>query len=70
MNAILLTLFVSLLLAGLFIVLFIEERTSRTRAGSSPEQDALMPFSTTEKSVPARRACPAKSMPSGNGPRG
>ncbi len=42
MNVLILTVFLSLLLALLFLLFFIRER--RTQGMSSPEQDALRPF--------------------------
>jgi len=42
MNVLLLTVFLSMLLAALFLLFFIRER--RTQGISSPEQDALRPF--------------------------
>ena len=42
MNILILTVFLSLLLASLFLLFFIRER--RTQGLSSPEQDALRPF--------------------------
>jgi hypothetical protein len=42
MNVLLLTVFLSLLLAALFLLFFIRER--RTRGFDTPEQDALRPF--------------------------
>ncbi len=42
MNVLILTVFLSLLLASLFLLFFIRER--RTQGLSSPEQDALRPF--------------------------
>lgn len=42
MNVLILTVFLSLLLAGLFLLFFVRER--RTQGLSSPEQDALRPF--------------------------
>lgn len=42
MNVLILTVFLSLLLASLFLLFFVRER--RTQGLSSPEQDALRPF--------------------------
>jgi len=42
MSVLVLTIFLSLLLVSLFIVLFIGER--RRKGFGSPEQDALLPF--------------------------
>jgi len=42
MNVLLLTVFLSLLLAALFLLFFVRER--RSQDISSPEQDALRPF--------------------------
>ncbi|HSH09627.1 MAG TPA: hypothetical protein VK995_04530 [Oceanipulchritudo sp.] len=42
MSVLLLTIFLSLLLVALFVVLFIGER--RKKGFGSPEQDALIPF--------------------------
>ena len=42
MNVLLLTVFLSTLLAALFLLFFIQER--RTNQHASPEQDALRPF--------------------------
>jgi hypothetical protein len=42
MNVLILTVFLSLLLALLFLLFFVRER--RTEGLSSPEQDALRPF--------------------------
>ena len=42
MNVLILTVFLSLLLAALFLLFFVRER--RTQGISSPEQDALRPF--------------------------
>jgi hypothetical protein len=44
MNVLLLTVFLSTLLAILFLVCFIRMR--KDESGSSPEQDALRPFET------------------------
>lgn len=46
MNVLILTVFLSTLLAALFLLFFIQERRSNLHA--SPEQDALRPF-TFEK---------------------
>ncbi|MGB0744401.1 MAG: hypothetical protein ACPGSB_07725 [Opitutales bacterium] len=42
MNVLILTVFLSLLLAALFLLFFIREK--RTQGICSPEQDALRPF--------------------------
>lgn len=42
MEILLLTVFLSLLLASLFLVLFLRDRQARTH--SSPEQESLIPF--------------------------
>lgn len=42
MNVLILTVFLSLMLASLFLLFFIRER--RTQGFGSPEQDALRPF--------------------------
>jgi len=42
MKVLLLTVFLSTVLAAFFIVLFLRDRTQKHR--SSPEQDALLPF--------------------------
>ena len=42
MNVLLLTVFLSLLLAALFLLFFVREK--RTQGICSPEQDALRPF--------------------------
>lgn len=42
MNVLILTVFLSLLLASLFLLFFVRER--RTQGLSSPEQDSLRPF--------------------------
>ncbi len=42
MNVLILTVFLSLLLASLFLLFFLRER--RTEGLGSPEQDALRPF--------------------------
>ncbi len=44
MQVVLLTLFLSLLLATLFVLLFVRDRRSQRANLSSPEQDALIPF--------------------------
>lgn len=53
MNVLILTVFLSLLLAALFLLFFVRER--RTEDLSSPEQDALRPFDIeTPKNVVRR----------------
>jgi len=53
MNVLTLTVFLSLLLAALFLLFFIRER--RSQGISSPEQDALQPFDTeTPKTISDR----------------
>lgn len=44
MNVLLLTVFLSMLLASLFLLFFLHER--RSQELGSPEQDALRPFDT------------------------
>lgn len=51
MNVLAVTIFVSLALAGLFVVAFLAEAGRRSRRGSI-EQDALLPF---DDPPPARR---------------
>jgi hypothetical protein len=53
MNILLLTVFLSLLLALLFLLFFIRER--RTQGLSSPEQDALRPFDLEKPHQASRR---------------
>lgn len=44
MNVLLLTVFLSMLLASLFLLFFLRERRSKDSFFNSPEQDALRPF--------------------------
>ena len=53
MNVLLLTVFLSLLLAALFLLLFLRER--RSDHTGSPEQDALRPFETETPRIALRR---------------
>lgn len=53
MNVLILTVFLSLLLAALFLLFFIRER--RTQGVSSPEQDALRPFDLETPKYTSRR---------------
>jgi hypothetical protein len=53
MDVLILTVFLSLLLASLFLLFFIRER--RTQGLGSPEQDALRPFDKeTPQDTPRR----------------
>jgi len=57
MNVLILTVFLSLLLASLFLLFFVRER--RTQGIGSPEQDALRPFDVeTPKNALRREARP------------
>ncbi|MFT4900898.1 MAG: hypothetical protein ACI81V_000165 [Lentimonas sp.] len=49
MQVLLLTVFLSLLLASLFLLFFMRERHSQQGHCNSPEQDALRPF---DKEIP------------------
>jgi hypothetical protein len=53
MNVLILTVFLSLLLALLFLLFFVRERKSHDF--SSPEQDALRPFDTETPKSTLRR---------------
>ncbi len=53
MNVLLLTVFLSLLLAALFLLFFLHER--RTQGICSPEQDALRPFDSETPKTASRR---------------
>lgn len=54
MNVLLLTVFLSMLLASLFLLFFLRERRSKNTFCNSPEQDSLRPFDI-ETSQPALR---------------
>lgn len=54
MNVLLLTVFLSMLLASLFLLCFLRERRSKNQYCNSPEQDALRPFDS-ETSITALR---------------
>lgn len=53
MNVLILTVFLSLLLASLFLLFFVRER--RTQGFGSPEQDALRPFDSETPKTATRR---------------
>ena len=53
MNVLILTVFLSLLLASLFLLFFVRER--RTQELGSPEQDALRPFDLETPKSAVRR---------------
>ena len=53
MNVLILTVFLSLLLASLFLLFFVRER--RTQGIGSPEQDALRPFDVENPKNALRR---------------
>lgn len=55
MNVLLLTVFLSLLLASLFLLFFLQERRSQNRHLNSPEQDALRPFDIETPKASLRR---------------
>lgn len=66
MRAIVLTVFISLILAGIFVVLFLHERLRR--GVRSVEQDSLLPFSdeTPRKPVSAKRVPESRNCCSQN----
>lgn len=55
MNVLLLTVFLSLLLASLFLLCFLRERHSQRGQCNSPEQDALRPFENETPKSALRR---------------
>ena len=55
MNVLLLTVFLSMLLASLFLLFFLRERRNQNTFFNSPEQDALRPFETETPKTALRR---------------